>query len=79
MPTLGAYMRWLESIGGKYRSGMQADQQRGMVPVTKLIGPDGRHVIVPGNDQSEVLSTYYVEYLDRRLGVLSPFRSVPRS
>ena len=80
MATLGQYMSWLKSIGGTYRSGIGADTARGMVPVVKLISPDGRrHVIHPGNDQSEELSPYMVEYFDRRPQLISPFKSVPRA
>lgn len=79
MATLGQYMYWLRSIGGECRSGIAADPVRGMVPVTKMIAPTGRHVIHPGNDQSEVLSTHVIERYDRRLEVVSPFPSVPRS
>lgn len=78
MTTLGHYRNWLNSVGGHCSSGIQSDPDIGMVPVTKLISPDGRRVIFPG-DQSEVLSPMSIEYLDRRLGVLSPFKSEPRS
>jgi hypothetical protein len=80
MAALGHYITWLRSQGGQCRSGIGADPEIGMVPVTKLISPDGtRHVIHPSGDQAEELSTYTIEYFDRRLGVLSPFRGVPRA
>jgi len=79
MPTLGDYMRWLRDNGGECRSGIGADEEVGMVPVTKLIASDGRSVIHYGNDQGEVLSESMVDYFDRRLGVISPFRSIPRA
>lgn len=79
MATLGQYMYWLRSIGGECKSGIGADPVRGMVPITKLIAPNGKHVIHPGNDQSEVLSAHLVERMDRRLQVASPFPSVPRA
>jgi len=72
-------MQWLRSIGGESRTGIRADHEVGMVPVTKLVSPSGRFVIWNGNDQSEELSTYMVEYFDRRLQVLSPFASRPRA
>jgi hypothetical protein len=67
-------MGWLRSIGGHCQSGIAADDRRGMVPVTKLIAPNGRHVIHPGNDQNEILSQHIVERFDWRLRVQSPFR-----
>lgn len=79
MVTLGEYMYWLRSIGGQCKSGIGADHTRGMVPVTKLVGPSGKHVIYPGNDQSEVLSKHMIERMDRRLEVASPFPSIPRA
>jgi hypothetical protein len=79
MTTLGHYMNWLHREGGHCRSGIAADEAIGMVPVTKLIAPSGKFVVYPGGDQSEVLSSYTIEYLDRRLGLISPFRGVPRA
>lgn len=76
MATLGDYMRWLKSEGGQCRSGIAADHMVGMVPVTKLIAANGRHVVHPGNDQGEVLSPLTIAYFDRRLQVASPFPSV---
>lgn len=72
-------MSWLRGEGGHCQSGIAADEVRGMVPVTKMISPSGKRVIHPGNDQSEVLSPLIIEYFDRRLGVLSPFKSIPRA
>lgn len=76
MATLGDYMRWLRSEGGECRSGIAADHQVGMVPVTKLVAANGRHVIHPGNDQYEELSPLTVSYFDRRLQIASPFASI---
>ncbi|MEO3387890.1 hypothetical protein [Mesorhizobium sp. CAU 1741] len=72
-------MFWLKKIGGDCKSGIGADPARGMVPVTKLVAPSGKHVIHPGNDQMEILSTHVIERYDRRLAVVSPFPSVPRA
>lgn len=79
MATLGEYMYWLKNDGGECRPGIAADEQIGMVPVTKLVAKNGKYVIHPGNDQSEVLSSFTIEYFDRRLEVISPFHSVKRS
>lgn len=74
-PTLGQYMRWLAENGGRCSTGVGADPEIGMVPVTRLMAANGRSVIHHGNDQYEVLAPSVVAYFDRRLGVLSPFRS----
>ena len=79
MTTLADYMHWLESVGGRCQNGIQADDIIGMVPVIKLIAPNGKHVLHDGDDQSEVLSPLTIDYFDRRLQVLSPFRTVPRA
>ena len=78
MTTLGEYMHWLRGTGGSCRTGIGPDPDIGMVPVTKLTAPNGLYVIHPGDNQYEVLSTFTIERYDRRLKVLSPFRSVPR-
>jgi hypothetical protein len=73
-------MRWLRDQGGRCQNGIQADESIGMVPVIKLVSPDGsKYVIHPDDNQAEQLSTLMVDYFDRRLGVLSPFRSIPRA
>jgi hypothetical protein len=79
MATLGDYKRWLESIGGRWQHGIAADEVIGMVPVLKLVAPGGRYVIHGDTDENEVLSSLTIEYFDRRLLVLSPFRSTPRA
>ena len=72
-------MQWLMDEGGTCRQGIGADPEIGMVPVTKLISSDGnRHVIHGAADQSEELSPLTIDYFDRRLGMVSPFRSVLR-
>lgn len=72
-------MHWLKSIGGHCKSGLGADEDIGMVPVIKLVAPNGKHVIVGGDGQTERLSPLMIDYLDRRLQVISPFKSVPRA
>lgn len=79
MATLGDYMNWLKTVGGHCQSGIQADNEIGMVPVTKLIGPSGKYVIHPGNNQALVLSVFIIDNFDRRLEVVSPFGSAPQA
>lgn len=74
-PTLGQYMRWLAENGGRCSTGVGADPEIGMVSVTRLVAANGRSVIHYGTDQSEPLSPSLVAYFDRRLNVMSPFRS----
>lgn len=80
MATLGDYMRWLKDQGGHCQHGIQADNEIGMVPVIKLVSPDGsKWVIHAGNDQNEELSAFTIDRFDRRLGIVSPFKSIPRA
>lgn len=76
--TLGAYMAWIARNGGHCQSGLGVDDAIGMVPVIKIVAASGRHVVHPSANQAEVLSPSIVEYYDRRLCVLSPFRSTER-
>lgn len=77
MTTLAQYMHWLRSIGGNCKSGIGADEKIGMVPVVRLVAPDGKHVTHGGGNQYEILSTITIRYFDRRLGVESPFYQKP--
>ena len=77
MATLVEYMHWLRSIGGNCKSGIGADEKIGMVPVIRLVGPDGRALTHGGGNQYEVLSILTIRYFDRRLGVISPFNVTP--
>jgi hypothetical protein len=45
--------------------------------MVKIIADNGRSVIVSGVDQAERISPTYVAYLDRRLGVRSPWFKLP--
>ena len=74
MPTLGQYMRWLQSIGGDCKSGIALDDAIGMVPKIKLIAPNGKSVVVVNMVQSDPLSPLLIENWDRRLELLSPFK-----
>lgn len=72
-------MHWLKGVGGHCKNGIGADEEIGMVPVVKLVAPSGKYVIHGGDEQNESLSLLTIEYFDRRLGLLSPFKSVPRA
>ena len=73
MPTLGKYMAWLRHIGGETKSGICIDNKIGMVPVIKMVTPDGKSVLVVNTPETTVLSDSTVKYYDRRLNVCSPF------
>ncbi|MBA5779544.1 hypothetical protein H2509_20630 [Stappia sp. F7233] len=77
--TLGQYMAWVRDSGGYCTNGIQADHEIGMVPVIKLVADSGRYVIHPSDNQSEILEPSLIEYYDRRLGLVSPFKTTPRA
>jgi hypothetical protein len=72
-------MHWINSVGGHCKNGIGADEEIGMVPVIKIVAPNGRHVIHGGDDQMEILSAMTIENYDRRLQMVSPFKSTPRA
>lgn len=76
-PTFGRYLAWVRDEH-KFTSqaGVAADSTGRSHSVTKIIKPDGTTVIVPGVSQTEHLAPSTVSYLDRRLGVTSPWFSV---
>jgi hypothetical protein len=71
-PTLFEYIAWCNSQGCTTQSGMVYD---GETTVTSQIlkAPNGRHVIVSGIAMGERLLPTQVAYLDRRLGLVSPY------
>ena len=75
MTTLGEYMVWLKSQGGKCRSGIGADEKIGMVPVILLESPNGSYVVHSNDKQNARLSEDTINYFDRRLGMKSPYGS----
>jgi hypothetical protein len=75
MATLAEYMQWLRGIGGKCRTGIGADPEIGMVPVTLLEAPSGEYVIHGDDKQHAQLSQNAIDYFDRRLRLTSPWNS----
>lgn len=71
-------MVWIAQTGGHCQNGIGVDDEIGMVPVIKIVAANGRWVIHPSNDQSEILAPSVVENYDRRLQVVSPFKTTPR-
>jgi hypothetical protein len=76
-PQLGAYIDWLRTNhNGTAQSGYAVDQSGAPHSLTKLRLPNGKSVVVVGVGQMEYLVPSMVGYLDRRLGVKSPWFSV---
>jgi hypothetical protein len=76
-PNLATYIVWLrDTHQGTAQSGYSTDQKGKSHALTKLSLPSGASVVVVGVSQSENLAPSVVGYLDRRLGVKSPWFSV---
>lgn len=75
-PTLAAYMAWLrDNHQGTAQSGYSTDA-KGKVHTLTRLSAGGKSVVVVGLSQNEFLSPSMVGYLDRRLGVKSPWFAV---
>jgi hypothetical protein len=76
-PNLATYIVWLkDNHGGSAQSGYMTDEEGRSHALTKLSLPSGKSVVVVGVAQGEFLAPSQVGYLDRRLGVKSPWFSV---
>lgn len=76
-PNLATYIAWLKDAHqGTAQSGYSTDEKGKAHTLTKLSLPSGSSVVVVGVSQGENLAPSVVGYLDRRLGVTSPWFSV---
>ena len=75
-PTLAAYMHWAREQGFSAQSIAAPDDRGKTHTATKIFKEGGNSVVVVGVKQSEHLAPSMVGYLDRRLGVKSPWFSV---
>ena len=72
-PSLGKYIRVAEANGCKVEFG-----HNGKNTFVQIHKPDGSDfVIVPDADQGQLLPPDMVSYLDRRLGISTPFGKDP--
>lgn len=76
-PTFGKYLIWAnQDHGFTAQSGIASDESGKPHTVTKITDRKGVSVVVPGIDQDAHLTPSMVGYLDRRLGISSPWFSV---
>jgi hypothetical protein len=77
-PTFGDYLRWALEQGCAVRSGYAVGPGGQTHSQTIIVSPDeSRWVIEAGTDQDEFLTPTTIARLDRRLGVKSPWFSLP--
>lgn len=77
-PTLAEYIDWIRrEHGGEAKSGFATGSDGGAHALTKITLPNNKSVVVVGCKQTERLVPSTVGYLDRRLGVTSPWFKLP--
>lgn len=74
-PRLIEYLAWCSQQGCTMTSGFK---KKGEVVVTFNVvrSDDGKHVVIAGIGNNEFLVPTMVAYLDRRLGLNSPFAKI---
>lgn len=76
-PTFGQYLIWaLDAHGFTARTGIGSDVTGKPHSITRIFKEGGPSAIVPGIKQEEHLTPSVVGYLDRRLGIKSPWFSI---
>lgn len=77
-PTLASYIEWARAQGCIARSGIRSDEDGRVHTLTQLLRADKKAwVTVVGLRHDEHLAPTMVGYLDRRLGLTSPFAAMP--
>mgnify|MGYP003394684193 CR=1 FL=1 len=76
-PTFGEYIAWTKSQKCEISFGVAYDSDGTMHKITKIVAPSGRWVIEVGTDQTDFLVPATIWHFDRRLGIASPFFSLP--
>lgn len=72
-PTFASYLVWAAEAGCRVESGYGGPHG---LSCTKITAPSGKSLVVPGMDQKERLVSSMLNYLDRRLGMRSPYDRV---
>jgi len=68
--AFGTYLAWATSVGCECNNGYNSFTN---TTCWRITAPSGRRVVVVDMEQSERLTTSMLNYLDRRLGLTSPF------
>lgn len=73
-PTLSAYLTWAaQEANCTVQTGYRMPGEGGAVSMTRITAPNGKHVIIVDHAQDEKLVPTFIAYLDRRLGLRSPW------
>jgi hypothetical protein len=73
-PTLSQYLGWAQTENCTITSGVDTRTSIGLIKIT---APSGNWAIVSGVQLSEFLMPTMIGYLDRRLGLISPWFGLP--
>jgi hypothetical protein len=77
-PTFGEYLQWAQNVEKCTVHVLRRSTLDGNLETRTMIeAPSGRYAIERGTEQNDRLSPTTVGRLDRRLGLKSPFPSVP--
>lgn len=77
-PTFSQYLEWARlEESCDYQSGVTSDQDGRSYTMTKIEAPSGKWTVEVGLQHSEKLVATTISRLDRRLGLKSPFFSLP--
>jgi hypothetical protein len=75
-PTLDEYVAWAREHGCKSSSGILSDEDGRVHSLTRIVSRAGNWVTVTGLKGTDRLVPTMIGYLDRRLGMRSPWFSV---
>lgn len=75
-PTLASYIDWARTKGCSAQNGVVSDEDGRVHTLTRIKGPAGKWATLAGISHHERLVPSMVAYLDRRLGITSPFPSL---
>jgi len=73
-PTFARYLEWAREQGCTYHSGVDTKRS---ISLTRIVAPSGKWVIEAGTQVGDYLTPTTVGRLDRRLGLTSPWFSLP--
>lgn len=76
-PTLGIYADWALKQGCTVKYGTTMAPSGRAVSILKITAPSGKRVVATGTLQDEHLAPTTIARFDRRLGLKSPFFSLP--
>ena len=76
-PSFQEYLIWAREEDCTVQAGVLYTSDGRARSVTRIIAPSGRTVIEVGTQHGDILVPTTVNRLDRRLGIKSPFFSLP--